>query len=69
MILIIVSAVVSVQRVEQSNVPQQQQQVTGAPQMNYPAPPMRYYQPEYMSQRMNNFFLSFLAETFHFENE
>ncbi len=45
-------AVVSVQRAEQSNVPQQQQ-VTGAPQMVYPAAPIRYYQPEYMTQRMN----------------
>ncbi len=47
----------SVQRTEQSNIPQQQQQVAGAPQMVYPAAPIRYYQPEYMTQRMNIFFL------------
>jgi hypothetical protein len=46
---------VSVQRAEQSNVPQQQQQVAGAPQMVYPAAPIRYYQSEYMPQRMNIF--------------
>ncbi len=44
----------SVQRGEQSNAPQQQQ-VTGAQQMVYPAAPIRYYQSEYMSQRMNIF--------------
>ena len=62
----IFSAVVSVQRVEQSNVPQQQQQVAGAPQMTYPAAPVRYYTPEYMSQRMYSFFISLLADTFSF---
>jgi len=46
---------VSVQRGEQSNAPQQQQQVTGAQQMVYPAAPLRYYQSEYMAQRMNIF--------------
>jgi hypothetical protein len=50
--IIIFSAVVSVQRAEQSNVPQQQQ-VAGAPPMVYPAAPIRYYQSEYMPQRMN----------------
>ncbi len=54
--MIIFSAVVSVQRSEQQNV-SQQQQVTGAQQMVYPAAPIRYYQPEYMTQRMNIFFL------------
>lgn len=44
-------AVVSVQRAEQSNVPQPQQ-VAGGPQMTYPAPPVRYFPPEYMQQRM-----------------
>jgi hypothetical protein len=52
--IIIFLAVVSVQRAEQSNVPQQQQ-VAGAPQMVYPAAPIRYYQSEYMPQRMNIF--------------
>ncbi len=42
----------SVQRSEQQNV-SQQQQVTGAQQMVYPAAPIRYYQPEYMTQRMH----------------
>lgn len=50
--LFLFSAVVSVQRAEQSNVPQQQQ-VAGAQQMVYPAAPIRYYQPDYMTQRMN----------------
>lgn len=49
-------AVVSVQRPEQSNVPQQQQQapaqqIIGAGQMVYPAGPNRYYAPEYLAQR------------------
>lgn len=66
MVLMIFSAVVSVQRVEQSNVPQQQQQVAGAPPMTYPAPPVRYYTPDYMSQRMYNLFISLIAETFSF---
>ncbi|CAF0809537.1 unnamed protein product [Rotaria sp. Silwood1] len=43
-------AVVSVQRAEQSNVPQQQQ-VTGAPPMVYPTASIRYYQPDYMTQQ------------------
>ncbi|CAF2363792.1 unnamed protein product [Rotaria sp. Silwood2] len=43
-------AVVSVQRGEQSNAPQQQQ-VTGAPQMVYSTPSIRYYQPDYMAQQ------------------
>ena len=45
----------SVQRPEQSNVPQQQQ-VAGAPQMVYPAAPIRYYPQDYITQRMNIFF-------------
>jgi hypothetical protein len=51
-------AVVSVQRSEQSNVPQQQQQqqpqqMHGAPQMIFSAPPIRYYSPaEYLTQCM-----------------
>jgi hypothetical protein len=44
-------AVVSVQRPEQSNVPQQQQQIPGAQQMVFPAPPIRYYSPDYITQR------------------
>jgi hypothetical protein len=47
-------AVVSVQRPEQSTIPQQQQQqqIPAASQMVYPAPPMRYYTPDYFTQRM-----------------
>lgn len=63
--IIIFLAVVSVQRPEQSNVPQQQQ-VAGAPQMIYPAAPFRYYQQEYMTQRMNNFLLLIILNTFYF---
>ena len=46
-------AVVSVQRPEQSNVPQQQQpqQIIGATPMMYSAGPNRYYAPEYLAQR------------------
>jgi hypothetical protein len=55
-LLLYILAVVSVQRAEQSNVPQQQQQITGASQMIYPAAPIRYYTPEYMQQRMNSLF-------------
>jgi hypothetical protein len=47
-------AVVSVQRSEQSNIPQQQQQIPGAPQMIFPGPPIRYYPPDYFTQRMYN---------------
>lgn len=43
-------AVVSVQGNESSNVPQQQQ-VAGAQQMVFPSQQVRYYQPEYSSQR------------------
>jgi hypothetical protein len=49
------SAVVSVQRPEQSNIPhqqQQQQQIAGAQQMVFPPQPIRYYSPDYMTQRM-----------------
>ena len=61
-------AVVSVQRAEQSNVPQQQQQqqVAGAPSMVYPAAPIRYYQPEYMTQRMNIFVVLITVYTHSF---
>jgi hypothetical protein len=45
-------AVVSIQRPEQSNVPQQHQQTSGAPQMVFPAQPFRYYSPDYLTQRM-----------------
>jgi hypothetical protein len=45
-------AVVSVQRAEQSNVPQQQQQqMPGTAQMVFPAGPIRYYSPDYLTQR------------------
>lgn len=48
-------AVVSVQRPEQSNVPpqqqQQQQQIPGTAQMIFPAAPIRYYSPDYLTQR------------------
>jgi len=43
--------VVSVQRAEQSNIPQQQQVAGGQP-MIFPAAPVRYYSQEYMQQRM-----------------
>jgi hypothetical protein len=46
-------AVVSVQRPEQSNISQQQQHIPGAPQMVFPAPPIRYYSPDYLTQRMS----------------
>ncbi len=58
-------AVVSVQRAEQSNVPQQQQ-VGGAPQMVYPGAPIRYYQQDYITQRMNIFILLIIIDVFCF---
>ncbi|CAF1038237.1 unnamed protein product [Rotaria sp. Silwood1] len=42
-------AVVSVQRPEQSNIPQQQ--VPGVPPMVFSAPPIRYYSPDYLAQQ------------------
>lgn len=48
------SAVVSVQRGEQANasLPQHSlQQMAGAPSMIYSTTPIRYYTPEYMTQR------------------
>ena len=65
-------AVVSVQRAEQTNVPQQQQQqqVAGGSQMVYPAPPVRYYQPEYMAQRMHIFvFVNYSVKLYIFSFE
>ncbi|CAF1556468.1 unnamed protein product, partial [Adineta steineri] len=43
-------AVVSVQRPEQSNIPQQQS-VAGGPQMVFQNAPLRYYQSEYIPQQ------------------
>lgn len=58
MILVLFSAVVFVQRVEQSNVPQQQlQQAAGAPPMTFPGPPVRYFSPEYRLQCMHTLFI------------
>jgi hypothetical protein len=52
----VVTAVVSVQRTEQPNIGQQQQQqqqqsMQGGHHMVFPAQPIRYYSPEYMTQR------------------
>ena len=51
-------AVVSVQRSEQSNIPQQH--ISGAPPMMLPASSIRYYSHDYLTQRMHIWSLLFM---------